>query len=65
MGPPSPPLIYPSLPPPPQALKTTYHVTKRYIEVDVDISANTVANYATGMCRGSANSLVIDMGEWT
>ena len=46
-----------------QALKTTYHVTKRYIEVDIDVSANSVANYATGMCRGSANTLVIDMGE--
>ena len=47
----------------PQALKTTYHVTDKYIEVDIDVSANSVANYATGMCRGSANSLVIDMGE--
>jgi hypothetical protein len=44
-------------------LKTTYHVTKKYIEVDVDISANTVASYATAMCRGAAQSLVIDMGE--
>ncbi|GAX78760.1 hypothetical protein CEUSTIGMA_g6197.t1 [Chlamydomonas eustigma] len=45
-----------------KALKTTYHVTKKYIEIDVDISANTVASYATGMCRGAAQSLVIDMG---
>ena len=47
---------------PHQALKTTYHQTDRYIEVDIDVSANTVANYATGMCRGAANTLVIDMG---
>ena len=48
-----------------QALKTTYHQTERYIEVDIDVSANTVANYATGMCRGAANTLVIDMGKST
>lgn len=46
----------------PQALKTTYHVTPQYIEVDIDISANNVASYVTGLVRGATKSLVIDMG---
>ncbi|MEW5300425.1 MAG: hypothetical protein WDW36_003356 [Sanguina aurantia] len=45
-----------------KALKTTYHVNDRYMEVDVDISANSVANYITGLARGTTRSMVIDMG---
>ena len=45
-----------------QALKTTYHDTAQYIEINVDVSANSVANYATGMVRGATKSLAIDMG---
>ncbi|KAG1680323.1 hypothetical protein FOA52_015413 [Chlamydomonas sp. UWO 241] len=45
-----------------KALKTTYHVTKQYIEVDIDVSANQVAAYVTGLVRGATKSLVIDMG---
>jgi hypothetical protein len=44
-------------------LKTTYHVTPQYIEVDIDISANNVASYVTGLVRGATKSLVIDMGK--
>ncbi|KAG2492963.1 hypothetical protein HYH03_008870 [Edaphochlamys debaryana] len=44
-----------------KALKTTYHCTPSYIEVDIDISANSVANYVTGMVRGATQSLGIDM----
>jgi len=45
-----------------KALKTTYHVTPQYIEIDIDISANNVAAYVTGLVRGATKSLVIDMG---
>ncbi|GFH11115.1 DUF1336 domain-containing protein [Haematococcus lacustris] len=45
-----------------KALKTTYHVTPQYIEIDIDISANKVASYVTGLVRGATKSLVIDMG---
>ncbi|EFJ41032.1 hypothetical protein VOLCADRAFT_99063 [Volvox carteri f. nagariensis] len=45
-----------------KALKTTYHCTPTYIEVDIDISANSVANYVTGMVRGATTSLEIDIG---
>jgi len=45
-----------------KALKTEYHVTPQYIEVDIDVSANSVANYVTGMVRGATKSLVIDLG---
>mmetsp|Transcript_6312 Transcript_6312/g.13904 ORF Transcript_6312/g.13904 Transcript_6312/m.13904 type:complete len:915 (+) Transcript_6312:68-2812(+) len=45
-----------------KALKTTYHVTKQYIEIDIDVSANNVAAYVTGLVRGATKSLVIDMG---
>lgn len=31
-------------------------------QVDIDISANTVANAVTGMVRGATTSLVIDIG---
>lgn len=31
-------------------------------QVDIDISANSVANYVTGMVRGATSSLVIDIG---
>ena len=47
---------------PTQALKTTYTVTPQYMEVDIDISANQVAAYVTGLVRGATKSLVIDMG---
>lgn len=47
-----------------KALKTTYHMTKQYIEIDIDVSANNVAAYVTGLVRGATKSLVIDMGEW-
>lgn len=46
-----------------KALKTTYHMTQQYIEVDIDVSANNVAAYVTGLVRGATKSLVIDMGE--
>ncbi len=36
--------------------------TPQYIEVDIDISANNVASYVTGLVRGATRSLVIDMG---
>ncbi|KAF5830177.1 hypothetical protein DUNSADRAFT_14931 [Dunaliella salina] len=45
-----------------KALKTTYHVTPQYIEVDIDVSANNVASYVTAMVRGATKSLTIDMG---
>ncbi|GLC50722.1 hypothetical protein PLESTB_000412200 [Pleodorina starrii] len=44
-----------------KALKTTYHCTPTYIEVDIDISANSVASYVTGMVRGATTSLDIDL----
>ncbi|GFR49260.1 hypothetical protein Agub_g11278, partial [Astrephomene gubernaculifera] len=44
-----------------KALKTSYHCTPTYIEVDIDISANSVANYVTGMVRGATASLDIDL----
>ncbi|GLI71569.1 hypothetical protein VaNZ11_016833 [Volvox africanus] len=44
-----------------KALKTTYHCTPTYIEVNIDISANSVANYVTGMVRGATTSLDIDL----
>ncbi len=48
-----------------KALKTTYHATDRYIEVDIDVSANPFASYAVGMCRGAAKSLAVDIGaQW-
>ena len=36
-----------------KALKTTYHIppSRQYIEIDIDITANTVANYVTGLVR--------------
>lgn len=34
----------------------------QYIEIDIDISANAVASYVTGLVRGATRSLVIDMG---
>lgn len=46
-----------------KALKTTYHMTEQYIEIDIDVSANSVAAYVTGLVRGATKSLVIDMGE--
>ena len=46
-----------------KALKTTYHITEQYIEIDIDVSANSVAAYVTGLVRGATKSLVIDMGE--
>jgi hypothetical protein len=46
-----------------KALRTTYHITPQYIEVDIDVSANNVASYVTGLVRGATKSLVIDMGE--
>ena len=46
-----------------QALKTTYHLTKQYMEIDIDVSANSTAAYITGMVRGATSSLVIDLGE--
>jgi hypothetical protein len=45
-----------------KALKTTYHTTKQYIEIDIDVSANQVAAYVTGLVRGATKNLVIDMG---
>jgi len=45
-----------------KALQTSYHVTKQYIEIDIDVSANNVAAYVTGLVRGATKSLVIDMG---
>eukprot|EP00798_Chlamydomonas_sp_ICE-L_P007196 gene7195-304_t len=45
-----------------KALKTTYHETAQYIEIDIDISANAVANYATALVRGATKKLVVDMG---
>ena len=45
-----------------KALKVSYHCTPTYIEVDIDISANSVANYVTGMVRGATSSLDIDIG---
>eukprot|EP00798_Chlamydomonas_sp_ICE-L_P012255 gene12255-15400_t len=45
-----------------KALKTVYTVTPQYIEMDIDISANNVASYVTGLVRGATKSLVIDMG---
>ncbi|PNW71078.1 hypothetical protein CHLRE_17g745697v5 [Chlamydomonas reinhardtii] len=45
-----------------KALKVSYHCTPTYIEVDIDISANSVANYVTGMVRGATSSLVVDLG---
>ena len=46
-----------------QALKTTYHTTRQYIEIDIDVSANSTAAYITGMVRGATSGLVIDLGE--
>ncbi|GIM04429.1 hypothetical protein Vretimale_9010 [Volvox reticuliferus] len=43
-------------------LKTTYYETPQYLEIDIDISANNVASYVTGLVRGATRSLVIDMG---
>eukprot|EP00955_Chlamydomonas_euryale_P106897 365734-Chlamydomonas_euryale.AAC.5 len=34
----------------------------QYIEIDIDVSANNVAAYVTGLVRGATKSLVIDMG---
>ncbi len=34
----------------------------QYLEIDIDISANNVASYVTGLVRGATRSLVIDMG---
>lgn len=45
-----------------KALRTTYHQTSQYLEIDIDISANSTANYITGMVRGATTGLVIDMG---
>jgi len=46
-----------------QALKTTYHTTRQYMEIDIDVSANSTAAYITGMVRGATSGLVIDLGE--
>ncbi|GFR41631.1 hypothetical protein Agub_g2358 [Astrephomene gubernaculifera] len=43
-------------------LRTIYYETPQYIEIDIDISANNVASYVTGLVRGATRSLVIDMG---
>ena len=48
-----------------QALKTTYHTTRQYMEIDIDVSANSTAAYITGMVRGATSGLVIDLGEAT
>lgn len=48
-----------------QALKTTYTMTPRYLEIGIDISANSLAAYATGLMRGATKSLVIDLGGCT
>jgi len=42
-------------------LRTVYHATRRYFEVDVDISAERSAAYVTSMVRGMTKSLVIDL----
>ena len=44
-------------------MKTTYHTTRQYIEIDIDVSANSTAAYITGMVRGATSGLVIDLGE--
>lgn len=43
-------------------LKTSYHQTQRYIEMDIDVSANATAAYVTGMVRNTVKNLVIDFG---
>ncbi|KXZ50551.1 hypothetical protein GPECTOR_16g726 [Gonium pectorale] len=43
-------------------LRTIYYETPQYLEIDIDISANNVASYVTGLVRGATKSLVIDMG---
>ncbi|KAG2483121.1 hypothetical protein HYH03_018011 [Edaphochlamys debaryana] len=43
-------------------LRTIYYETPTYLEIDIDISANNVASYVTGLVRGATRSLVIDMG---
>lgn len=45
-----------------KALKTTYHITKQYIEIAIDVSANATAAYVTSLVRSATKSLVIDMG---
>eukprot|EP00775_Hariotina_reticulata_P012050 gene12050-12192_t len=43
-------------------LTTSFHITSKYVEVAVDVGSSTTAAYVTGMVRGGAKSLVIDLG---
>lgn len=45
-----------------QKVTTRYFSSKRYIEVDVDITSNAVANSITGLVIGAITSLVVDWG---
>ncbi|GBF87676.1 hypothetical protein Rsub_00387 [Raphidocelis subcapitata] len=42
-------------------LSTTYHVTDRYVEVDIDVSSCKTAGYIVGMVRGVTTSLTVDL----
>ena len=42
-------------------LRTTYHATRRYFEVSIDVTSSSAAAYITGMVRGATKSLVIDL----
>lgn len=43
-------------------LATKYFRTSRYLEMDVDISANPTANFITGKVRTCTKTLAVDMG---
>ncbi|KAI8473374.1 MAG: hypothetical protein J3K34DRAFT_519042 [Monoraphidium minutum] len=42
-------------------LATTYHVTDRYVEVDIDVSSCKTAGYIIAMVRGITTSLTVDL----
>ncbi|KAF8072532.1 EDR2L [Scenedesmus sp. PABB004] len=43
-------------------LATSFFVTGKYVEVSVDVGSSTTAQYVTGMVRGGAKGLVLDLG---
>uniref|UniRef100_A0A383VGR2 Protein ENHANCED DISEASE RESISTANCE 2 C-terminal domain-containing protein n=1 Tax=Tetradesmus obliquus TaxID=3088 RepID=A0A383VGR2_TETOB len=43
-------------------LGTSFHITQKYVEVAVDVGSSSTAQYITGMVRGGARNLVLDLG---
>lgn len=42
-------------------LKTSYHLTKKYIEIDIDVTTNKAAAYIVGMVKNTTKLLVVDL----